>query len=231
MGQCESYPNSRVGEQAAVRRSDAKFKSGAVAVNVAGFHYDYTNLQATTTVGGVSTLQNAGSAEIYGIDADASFRASDDLTLTMGAAWLHARYDAFPNASLVEMPTDPDFDGVLDGRTDVSGQRMIRAPKFTVNGLIDYHHDFDAGRLALSLNGFYSTKVRMALESRIEQDAYFTGNARIAFSPADTGATLSVFARNFTNAKVLGSTFINPSADAVIYSPPRQIGVGLNYSF
>ena len=209
----------------------AKFKAGAMALNVAGFHYDYRNLQATTTVGGVSTLQNAGSAKIYGIDADASLRASDDLTLTLGAAWLHAKYDSFPNASLVEMPTDPDFDGVLDGRADISGQRMIRAPKFTLNALADYHHDFDAGRLALSVNGYYSTRVRMALESRVTQQAYFTGNARVAFTPADTGLTMSIFARNFTNTKVIGSTFINPSADAVIYSPPRQIGVGLNYSF
>lgn len=108
---------------------------------------------------------------------------------------------------------------------------MIRAPSFTLNGLVDYHHDFDAGRLALSLNGYYSTKVRMALESRVSQKAYFTGNARLAFTPAGTGLTLSVFTRNFTNAKVIGSTFVNPSADAVIFSPPRQIGVGLNYSF
>lgn len=209
----------------------AKFKSGPIALNIAGFHYDYTNLQATTTVSGVSTLQNAGSAEIYGIDADASLRVSDDLALTLGAAWLHAKYDSFPNASLVEMVTDTDFDGTLDGRADISGQRMIRAPKFTLNGLVDYHHDFDAGRLALSVNGYYSTKVRMALESRVMQKAYFTGNARLAFTPADTGLTLSLFTRNFTNAKVIGSTFVNPSADAIIYSPPRQIGVGLNYSF
>ena len=208
-----------------------KLKSGPAALNVAGFHYDYKNLQATTTVGGVSTLQNAGSAKIYGIDADASLRAGEDLTLTLGAAWLHARYDSFPNASLVEKPTDPDFDGVLDGRANISGQRMIRAPKFTVNALADYHHDFEAGRFSLSVNGYYSTSVRMALESRVTQKAYFIGNARVAFTPADTGLTLSLFARNFTNNKVIASTFINPSADAVTFAPPRQIGVGMNYSF
>lgn len=209
----------------------AKFNSGIFALNVAGFHYDYKNLQATTTVGGVSTLQNAGSAEIYGIDADASIHATDNLVLTMGGAWLRARYDSFPNASLVEMPTDADFDGVLDGRADISGQRMIRAPKFTLNGMVDYHRDFEAGRLTVSVNGYYSSRVRMALESRVSQKAYFTGNARIAFTPADSGLTMSVFARNFTNSKVIASTFINPMADAVVYAPPRQIGVGLNYSF
>ena len=208
----------------------AKFKSGATSLNVSGFHYDYKNLQATTTVGGVSTLQNAGSAEIYGIDADASLRASENLTLTLGAAWLHAKYKSFPNASLVELPTDADFDGTLDGRANISGQRMIRSPKFTLNGLVDYHQDFDAGRLSLSVNGYYSTRVRMALESRVSQKAYFTGNARIAFSPADTGLTVGIFARNFTNAKVISSTFVNPSADAVIFSPPRHVGISLNYS-
>ena len=59
----------------------------------------------------------------------------------------------------------------------------------------------------------------------------FTGNARIAWTPVDSGVTLSAFTRNFTNAKVVGSVFINPSADAVIYNPPRQIGLAVNYSF
>ena len=85
--------------------------------------------------------------------------------------------------------------------------------------------------LAIQRILFLRDKRRMALESRVSQKAYFTGNARLAFTPADTGLTLSIFTRNFTNTKVIGSTFVNPSADAIIYSPPRQIGAGLNYSF
>jgi len=65
----------------------------------------------------------------------------------------------------------------------------------------------------------------------VTQKEYFQGNARIGWSPTDSGATFSLFTRNFTNAKVLNSVFINPSADAVIYSAPRQIGVAVNYSF
>lgn len=209
----------------------AKFRSGAVTLNASAFYYDYSDLQVTTTVAGVSTLQNAASAEIYGLDADATLHATDEISLTLGGSYLHARYKSFPNASLVELPTDPDFDGVLDQRADLSGQKMIRAPEFTLNALVDYHHDFDAGTLQLSVNGFYSTSVRMALESRVTQHDYFTGNARIAFTPADSGLTLSAFARNFTNGKVIASTFVNPSADAVVFAPPRQIGVGLEYSF
>lgn len=208
----------------------AKYQSGLLTMNVSAFHYDYKDLQATTTVGGVSTLQNAGSAKIYGLDADAIMRASDDFTLTLGAAYLHARYDSFANASVVELPTDSGFDGTLDGRADLSGQTMIRAPKFTLSGVVDYHREFDSGRLSVSLNGFYSTDVRLALERRVTQKDYFVGNARIAWTFGDSGLNASLFTRNFTNAKVVGSVFINPSADAVIYNPPRQIGVGLNYS-
>ena len=71
----------------------------------------------------------------------------------------------------------------------------------------------------------------MALESRVTQPAYFMGNARVAWTFADTGLTASVFARNFTNSKVVNSVFINPSADAVIFSPPRLVGVGLNFTY
>ena len=103
--------------------------------------------------------------------------------------------------------------------------------EFTASALVDYHHDFGGGRLSASVNGFYSSSVRLALESRVTQKEYFQGNARIGWSPTDSGATFSLFTRNFTNAKVLNSVFINPSADAVIYSAPRQIGVAVNYSF
>ena len=208
----------------------AKFKSRAFSLNVAAFHYDYKDLQVTTTVSGVSTLQNAASAKFYGADLDASLKASDDLTLTLGATYLHARYDKFLNASVVEYATDPGFDGVADGHADLSGQTMIRAPKFTLSGVADYHRDFAGGRLNVSVNGFYSTDVRLALEKRVTQKDYFTGNARIAWTPNGSHLTASVFTRNFTNSKVVGSVFINPSADAVEYNPPRQIGIGLNYS-
>jgi iron complex outermembrane receptor protein len=202
----------------------AKFSSAMLTLNASAFHYDYKDLQVTTTANGVvSTLLNAASATIYGLDADATLRPTDDLSLTLGGSYLHARYDQFANASVV--------DPAIGNRADLSGQRMIRAPKFTLNGVADYHHDFDAGRLNLSVNGYYSTRVQMALEERISQKAYFVGNARVAWTPKDSGFTGALFVRNFTNAKVVGSTFINPSADAVIYNPPRQIGIAFNYSY
>ena len=210
-----------------------KYSSPLLTFNAAAFHYNYDDLQVTTNAQGtgLSELLNAASAKIYGVDIDATVRPLEDFSLTLGASYLHARYSSFKNASITELPTDPNFDGRLDNTADLSGQTMIRSPTFTLSAIGDYHHDFAAGRLNFSVNGFYSTEVRMALESRVTQGQYFVGNARIGWTPANRDLTVSLYTRNFTNSKVIASTFVNLSADAVIYNPPRQFGVAINYAF
>ena len=210
-----------------------KYSSPLLTLNVSAFHYKYSDLQVTTNAQdtGLSELLNAASAKIYGADLDATIRPVPDFSLTLGASYLHARYSSFKNASITEFPTDPGFDGVEDNTADLSGQTMIRSPKFTLSAVGNYQHDFAAGRLNLSVNGFYSDKVRMALESRVTQKQYFVGNARIGWTPANSNLTVALYTRNFTNAKVIASTFVNLSADAVIYSPPRSFGVAVNYAF
>jgi iron complex outermembrane receptor protein len=66
-----------------------------LTLNGAAFYYDFRDLQVSTYtfVEGVPVFEtdNAAKAEIYGIDADGSFRISDRLTVSGGAVWLPKR--------------------------------------------------------------------------------------------------------------------------------------------
>ena len=68
---------------------------GRLTLNAAAFYYDFTNLQVGTAVleGGtfVFGIDNAAKAELYGIDADTSFRVSDRWSVVGGVVWLGKR--------------------------------------------------------------------------------------------------------------------------------------------
>src|SRR5690606_20933010 len=58
---------------------------GALTFNLAGYYNDWRNFQAMVTEirGGINVivLSNAGDARVYGVEADAQYRATDRLTL------------------------------------------------------------------------------------------------------------------------------------------------------
>ncbi len=69
----------------------------AVRLNVSVFHYDYEDLQLQTialTSGGAVRLENAGNAELRGIDADLVWLPwfVDNLDLSVGASFLDTEY-------------------------------------------------------------------------------------------------------------------------------------------
>ena len=72
-----------------------------VSLNLTGYYYDYSNLQvgANEINGATGALQlrtlNAASAEVYGIDFDATYvpEGIEGLTLSTAVAYTHARYE------------------------------------------------------------------------------------------------------------------------------------------
>ena len=67
-------------------------------VNTAAYYYNYSNIQVTAYTSGVSTIQNAASAKIYGLDMDVAAVPVRNLTVTAGLSLIHDRFGNFPNA-------------------------------------------------------------------------------------------------------------------------------------
>jgi iron complex outermembrane recepter protein len=143
---------------------------------IAGFYYDYKDLQVSATrfqlIGGVNfpivELQNAPKAKIYGIDASLEFEPIENLTVRANGTWLHARYgDNFIFTGTGVNPAAPGLTSYADPLLnltnaaqvqDLSGLQMPRAPDFTANLGIDYNVPMGEGGLRFAGNVKYTTR-------------------------------------------------------------------------
>ncbi|MFM5949729.1 MAG: TonB-dependent receptor domain-containing protein, partial [Novosphingobium sp.] len=71
------------------------FANGKVTLNLTGFYYDYKGLQLSRIVN--RTSQNANvDAKIYGLEAEAILRPTQELTLNLNASYLHTEVTNTP---------------------------------------------------------------------------------------------------------------------------------------
>jgi iron complex outermembrane receptor protein len=206
------------------------FLGRTFSYNGALFHYSYKDLQVPTiaNAGGVQLLTNAATAKIKGAELNATWKATDQFSLTAGATYLHARYDKFPDASVI-VPTGLGSNVTIS--RDVSGNVMIRSPTFSGNLTASYTVPTSSGDFEANGTLYYSSKVYFDVGDRIVQPAYATLNATLSWRPHDSGATFRLWGRNLTDHDVIFSTIISGTSDAVAYLPPRSFGVEVSYAY
>ena len=147
-----------------------KHAGSRLRFDLAAFYMDYKNLQISFTnfVGGfpVVSLQNAPSAEIYGLEGNFDVELFENFNFRAGATWLHARYgDGFlfdgigvnPDAAGVNVNSDP-LKTFLNTtlRQDLSGKQMSRAPDLTAYAGFDYLIPMGDGGVRLAANVKYT---------------------------------------------------------------------------
>jgi iron complex outermembrane receptor protein len=212
-------------------------------VNAAGYYYDYKDLQVQVQAGtGAAITVNAATARIYGFDLDSQWRATPELSFSLGLSILDAKYKSFPNAVVLRpKPLLPGIgyngnvattaaNGFPNG-VDVSGNTLPRAPKATVTLVSDYTKEFGSGTWNLNVTAFYTTKIYFDSDERINQPAYALINASTSWKPAGTNVKFEAWVKNLTDKTYISSTFLQDSADIVGYGWKRTFGGTVNYSF
>lgn len=144
----------------------------ALSLDLAGYYYRYRGLQTGVNEpaqNGLPVLRtvNAGKAEVYGIDLEASYRppSIDGLTLNLAANWNRTKF--------LELNNVPCFGGQLvsqgcnqflntaTGRftsQNLTGTPFVRAPEWRINFGFDYDLPVGDGmRLAISNDNQYSS--------------------------------------------------------------------------
>jgi iron complex outermembrane receptor protein len=105
---------------------------GRLSMNLAAFIANYDDYQVNQFVdlGGGNTsirINNAAKVETTGFEAEATFYATDELTLNASLGLLDAKFDSFPGGG--------------SGGTDVSGNELTNAPELTYSfGAVWKHH-------------------------------------------------------------------------------------------
>lgn len=217
-------------EQLTAYEVGVKRNTATYSLSLAAFYYKYRDIQVQTFDGVNTITNNAAEGSIAGIDFDGSVRITPDFTLRLAGSYIpEAKYNKYEAASWFGPPLGPFGMAAFHGSVD--GGRLIRTPRFQGTLTGSYTHELEAGKIDASLSLYYTDRYPWELGYRVFTDSYATLNGQIAFTPAGSNFTITVFGRNLTNTWYLQSLVESANSDMSVSSAPREIGMSVGYKF
>ena len=199
--------------------------AGAFRLNAALFHTEYQDLQMQTfgpltAAAAFGTFQtfNAGDAKIQGIELEATWVVTEQLTLSGFYAFQDSEFG------------DTSIPGTAF--PDQSGQNLIRAPenKFSINA--HYLMPLASGaELGLNLSWRYTDDQRGELEPWSIQPAFDLFDARLSWTRSDGALELAVWGRNLADEEYINHVYAIASSVVAVFGDPRMYGATLSYRF
>jgi outer membrane receptor protein involved in Fe transport len=218
----------------------AELLDRTLRLNLTAYLYNFTNLQVSVfnppTISYL--LRNAAAARTQGVEAQAVWRATADLTLNATAAYTDAHYQSFPGAQCYtgQQETGP-MGGCFNGVQDLSGKRLLRAPRYAFNFGGDYLLELGPDwRLDLAADASYNSSyvVDETQNPLGVQDAFWKMNASVKLSPTNGHYAISLIARDLNNAyyRIYQSdNSASPYAFTGYFNRPREIVLQAEYHF
>ena len=205
----------------------ARLAGGALQLNAAAFYYDYSDKQlsvyfADPIYTALRRLQNVPESRAYGLELDATWRATPYLTFTgsalnlttevigydgINASGLAQTYDGvpFPNSPEWQLSATANFDAPVSSTLGVSGNLNYRWQSESAA-------DLSEGPL-------------------FEMDAYGTLNANVGVYALDGRWKVNVWARNLTDEYYWTSVSSNANLVVRFAGRPRTFGLNLSLAY
>lgn len=208
------------------------FKLGAPKIRLDGslYYYDYRDIQTfTTDSDGLTLLQNAGGAEMYGAELSLEANLLSGLSLRSSVGVENAEYQSFPDAE-VYYPSPSG--GNYPTGADVSGNNVIRTPQLTANFSASYFLPVgSAGSLTLNGSVSYTDSFYWDLANEFEQEDYALIDASARFTTADEQWSLTLWGRNLGDEDY--QVYHNPTQryNAVAWGDPVTFGISVGYRY
>lgn len=184
---------------------------GLGRINIAGFYYDYTDLQVGKVINNFLGLENAATAKVYGLEVESWFYPATNFELNANFSWLHARFKKYVSVD----PARPGGDGVTTDENgvpafDLSGNALSQAPEFSASAGAQYR--LDLGEHFLRLRGEVSWKDRIYFSPfnvrEVSESPSAKGNVFITLSDADERWSLTAFAKNI-GRRTIQNAYVN----------------------
>lgn len=209
------------------------FLDRTLFLNLAGYHSKYKDQQVTIQVpnvlGGIASfVDNAGSADIWGAEAEARIVPSRNFSATMTLGYTNADYKEF--LTFIGGGTTP---------VDVADQRVFQnTPEFTASASATWSADLMGGRLSVTPAVSLRSDVSMfeIPTPALDQDGYFLVDASANWVAPDERLTVGVNLRNLTDERYRVGGYNFPGAlfgNSIIgyYGPPRTATFNIGYRF
>ncbi len=224
-----------------------KYEDRAFSADLAGFYYDYKNLQVSSYQNGAAQIRNAASSRIYGAEAQLRYRFSSAFNVFGGVAWTHARYTSFKSAPYYSYcdpavtsfanPLNCAFSGtqsrggIVETTIDASHFHMQRSPEITANLGASYSAPLAGGKLTLSGNEYYTSSFYYDPEQQFKQKAYALTSLRAQWTDPSERYTLAVYGDNVTNVRYQSQVLFNTLGIGSVWAPPVTYGVQIGAKF
>ncbi|MBY8821965.1 TonB-dependent receptor [Sphingomonas colocasiae] len=168
-------------------------------INLSAFQNSFSDLQVfqfvpdPTTGIPTSRYSNAGAARVRGLEFEIQAKPVPDLTLALSGAYLDAKYTRF--IAVADDPATP-----VNEARDLSGNRLIAAPRWNVSGSIEYAIHVGGVDIVPGYDFSYNSLQYFTAENSraLSQPRYLVHNAGIAIRSPDERYGLMIWARNFT---------------------------------
>ncbi|MDB5702277.1 MAG: TonB-dependent receptor [Sphingomonadales bacterium] len=194
--------------------------------NVAGFRYDYKNLQVNVDdplSPVVPITRNIGASRTWGAEADLTWRPTPTMVVRLGGSYLDAKY----------VKTDRSVSTYI-GEVALLGKRPVNTPKWTAQTFVQkaVHISDSLDIIAQTDAKFISARFLETTDQPFDRaPAYWLQNARLTLANPEAGWELAIWGRNIWNRTYL--TYINNiSFNRVeIYGDPGSYGVSAGFKF
>jgi iron complex outermembrane receptor protein len=203
-----------------------QFFERRLTLNTAFFYYNYQNIQVSRFVNGSPEVYNGGRARLYGLDADATVRVAQGLTLSVGLELEHDRFTDFPNADFF-LSCPHAYPTVCS--LSANGKQLPQTPAASGTINVDYRIPVMNGEVHFNVNEAANSGYYYQPNNEFKQSAYGLLNGSIGWAYGHY--TVTVWGKNLTD--VIYATAVNPAPTAVsaAYAAPRTYGVTLGARF
>ena len=202
--------------------------------NLAGFYYDYRNLQQQTYIGGALQTLNAGAAKIRGIDAELVYSPNRNFTIGVIGEVLDAKFTQFDNA--------PGF--TYSGGTyglgpltpvpipDASGNYLGFAPKLTGTIYASHTLETGVGKFRTGINLSYNDGYYVEASNLYRQPSFTLVNVSEEWE-ANENISIRAWVKNLFDERYDQSVAAVGTVGFVANAPgaPREYGVTARYRF
>jgi iron complex outermembrane receptor protein len=191
-----------------------------VRLNADVYYYDYKDMQVfvydNTSGVPIQRKLNAGSGNIYGMEAELTVRPTSRFDAFLGLSLLHSEYKNFAD---------------LAGN-DYSGNKLVNAPDTAITAGMTYTQPLgSSGSLAALVYGSYQSQIYFtpANDRLYSQGSVTLLNARLSWTPANDAFEVALWGKNLTDERWVN--FIAPviTMDQLNYNDPRTYGVEFRY--
>lgn len=205
-----------------------RFLDNRGSLSVTGFYSDYSDLQLGRLTGTTAILENAGKAEVYGIEAEGTFAFTPEFSIDSTLSYIHGELKQF--SSIDEL-------NAAAGLRNLAGNQLPNAPRWALTMGMEYKLPLNnGGDVTFRLDGNYRSRVFYDFFNRpaLSQEGYAKANALINYRTSDN-LTIGVYVKNIADRTTVGNMSLGarPLGFPIhgFFDDPRTYGVRVGYTF